>query len=357
MSGFRKSGNLGQLWIPTNDGSPVLNAPLTPNASFTIMGKTMDSLGSFANRFLSHPLKHWNLGDNITVRPFVRLSGIVGNAQVSPTSAQNSKVDVSAFGIYNDCSGGPSGSATPVAAAPAVALTKAAAGLCWNLIVVDSTGNVSVIKGADNATLNTVFGSAVGNIPYCPVGSFVIDAVQMTAVDKQVVATDILSSTGTIIQEQSGIPNFQIIALKGGILLDAPLPLCHTGAAERVTYAQFMSLDGSLAPVYDTTDWKFDGKTTTTKALAQGDLAAQSIRTEPMTWSGSFSKFHIDMTMAKIAMNVQSGYVKLFPDRNVPGEYFEGAVNWSAFGMGTQVGQVEKDSISFEGNGILESYP
>jgi hypothetical protein len=163
-----------------------------------------------------------------------------------------------------------------------------------------------------------------------------------------------LPTAGTLIQERSDIPSYRVLPMEGGILLDEALIKNHTGALERTAYASFMSQKNCLADVGHSTDWSLDTSRPIGKMPAQGDVGSPAGFTDLMEWSGSLARFAVGSAASKLAVFGGAGYVRLYPDRNLSLEFWEGAVLFSGYGTGAALGADVKETLSFTGNGTLE---
>lgn len=348
MGELRKSGNWGQISVPANSGVAVSNAALTPSSSKTIGQKT------YTDRFCGHASTHWNTDSDASTPISVRLQGIIGEASITPHASAD-KIATSAFSIYKD-----NGAIVTVAADTDVSLTRPAGAVAkWNAIVVDSSGSVTAVAGTDSAdtTLLETFGASAGQIPYTPVDSFLIGLVKLSGNTAAVVAaSDIFYSLtdGTLIQERSDFPSYEIMPLAGGVLLERKLPKCHTAGVARKVYASFMSQASALAPIAHTTDWKLTMSHSTTTMPAQGDVGTHADFSAPPSFTGSFAKYAVGFALPKAVMGSGKGYVRLYPDRNLTAEYYEAAVIYSGFDTGASQGSPIKDSLSFQVDGVVE---
>ena len=349
MSGTRKNGNEGQISVPLNDGQAVSNAALTPSASKTIMGT------AYTDRFCGHTLTHWNRKATASTPISVRVTGIIGAPTITPHASAD-KCVTSAFTLYKD-----NGTAITVPADTDVSLSRPVGDVAkWNAIVVSDAGAVTAVAGTDasDTTFLETFGTAAGTIPFTPVGSYLCGLVKLSAsASAVIVPADVcytLPTAGTLIQERSDIPSYKILPMEGGILLDSALIKNHTGSLARVVYASFMSQKNCLAALYHTMSWSLSTSRAIGDMPAQRDIATDSDFTGPLTWSGSFDRYSVDSILAKLAVYGGTGCVKLYPDANIPAEYWEGTVRFGSFGTGAAQGSPNKDTLSFNGDGTLE---
>lgn len=341
--GLRKTGNFGQIYLPLNEGVAVVNAVLTLSASKTIQGQ------AYAKRFHGHASTHWNRGKGITLA----LQGLLGEASITPASG-NDAVQTPVLGYLKDNTG-----AQTAAADTSVSVTRPASGKKnWNLVVLDmDDGTISAVAGTDGDAHSDVF-DAAGGPPLVATDKIIIGGVKLSGNTAAPIAADEIVyslSNGTLLQERADMPSLDnILPMEGGVLLPEALLECHTGGIPRKIYASFYSQKNSLAAVGNTQKWSLSGSRNTTEMQAQGDVSAQSEISGPMTWSGSMSRFAVDAEMFKLAFYRGTGFVKLFRDRNVPTEYYEGAVIISNWDENNDIGAACVNNLQFKGDGNLE---
>jgi hypothetical protein len=342
----RITGKKGVLYIPLADGLSISNAALTKSATKEIGGV------SYANRFYGTSSRSsWQKSKD----PTVRLQGIVGEATITPGTANNT-VDVSAFSYYDD------NGAVNTSTAATLTLTRNADGAQWHMIhVTNSSGTASVTVGVVSAS-TTAFvetWAATAGPAYVATTETLIGAVKLTPGGAGLVsAGDIVYSfptAGTLLQERSDIPTFSILPMEGGVLLNAALLGCHTAGAARTLYASYYDQYPLMAKLGDIDGWTLGGSSDTTSMEACEDYAAQTDLSGAAKWNGTLSRFYIsDETVFAMAMQKRTAILRLYPDGDITTKYYEGAVIIKSWGISVSVGSAVKESVSFDGDGNLE---
>jgi hypothetical protein len=286
----------------------------------------------------------------------VRLQGIVGEATIIPTPSTNDSVTVSGFSFYKD-----NGTVVTVTTG-ALELTRDATKAQWHMIKTNASGTLAVVAGTVSAdTSFTETWDGAGGPGYVATTDILIGAIKLTPGSAgAVLSSEIVYSlpvAGTLLQERSDVPGYQILPMEGGVLVNdaAGLLGCHTAGVTRTFYATYYDQYSVLIKVGDTEGWTLSGSTDTIEMEAQGDLAAQSDISGAVKWSGTLSRFYIsDDIIFKMAMNRRTAILRLYPNADETTKYFEGAAVISDWGFDNSVGNACKENVSFTGDGNLE---
>lgn len=346
---LRKTGKRGQIFIPLSDGNSYSNTALTAVASKSIGGVT------YTDRFVGTAVRSmWNRAKPISAT----LQGIVGEAAIAPASGNDKVCTQAAISYFKD---GAAGVQTAAIDAD-IAVTRPAGNVAKiNAIVLDiDDGSISAVAGDDGSTtaFSDVYGAA-GGPPLVAVDKIVIGWVKLVTSAAAPVTSDqitYINAAGTLIQERADVPSYEVCPVLGGILLGAALEKCHTGGIARRVYASYYDVAPVLAGIAHSTKWALTGTGGVVSMPGQGDTGTPSDASQSVGWAGSFERYYVgDAAMFKLAMQRRYGIVRLFPDRDVTTEYYEGAVIITGWGMGADQTAAMLEPITFTGDGTLEA--
>ena len=212
----------GKLETQISNGTPCVMHALVKQASATIEDVV------YANRLYKASGKVFNMQK--AYLPVVKIDGVYSGCEITPTASVN-ELAVAAGVVYN------AGVAITVNADTSTVLTRPATGkYAWYVIVASNAGAVSATKGTDGDSLLATFGSSAGQKPYAGVTDTILGYVWLYSDTAAVI------DASAILGGESANISYSLSPLDGGVLLDAAVPLSHTGAVGRGVYASFYDL-------------------------------------------------------------------------------------------------------------------
>lgn len=217
----------GQILAPVDNGMQIDFMALTKQSSATIEGETLENLV-----YLATGKELWNPKES--VKPIIRINGIVSGCNVIGGSS-NDNLELEA-GIVN-----VNGKVVTVAADISNAITRGATETyAVHALCVDDSGVLSVVAGADGASLDLTGG-------YGGAGQKPLIATNLVVLRYAVTYGDTAApiSSEDIYMGESANISHRIDHVRGGVILYEAQEANHTGSIPRGIYASFYELAGS----------------------------------------------------------------------------------------------------------------
>jgi hypothetical protein len=249
--------------------------------------------------------------------PTIRPNGVKTGGAITPAvSGTNNLVDVAAL----TCN--LAGVETSVAADTDVAVTRTAAGDAFQItsITVNSGGTIAAVAGTEGPAFSETR-AAAGGPPLIPVGSIEIGQVRLTSnTDAAILASEIKQVPGTH-KELAAYPLYDVDYRTGEVTFVSALPLSHTGAVPKRTYAEYYTPVRIALPEVSAFKAPEESHSITSTQTYDGTRASSAKSLN----QGSFNEKVLDgVTDFVVQHQGKNLWWQFFPDRAIAGVYLEG---------------------------------
>lgn len=327
----------GKIYCQDGEGQKVTMVALTKTASTTVEGETLTN-----RQYLCTGRAPWNAKEDY--KPVIRINGVVSGCAVTGDAVTNNVQVAAGYANVN-------GTLATVTGDTTVAVTRPANGKKnVNAVCVDNAGTISVVVGSDGDSHDLTGGyGGAGQKPLTATTLAVLAYVALSEDEAAVVPdTDIYAG------EDANV-GYRIDHLRGGIVLDAALPLNKTGDVSRAIYATFYDLTSALVPLGRLEEAVLTiTKAAPVKIPNHDSVWDQYVTLPGISWNLTVKKWRADQVFVDRYLDPDQDefYLKMMEDKDDSYAYYGFGILNGTLTIGTSRGP-SSESLTFTGNGEL----